>query len=285
MSTSVSPPHSLRVWPPTTTAAETRTPATRSTAISTRVSGPSCRPPPPSNAMAAKTAANAATASGSTATCGRESRRANAPGSAEAACEDTSPEPPGAAAHRAGGEDDHERGERGRDAVPRARDRAEPELAGLDEPAADVHGLRRLAGAGERLLLRGRRARRRVGVRRGRAPRGPGRAAARAAVATAAATARATRSGAGGVVAAVVLPARAQRGQASALEHLTAGGVLVGVRGQRVERLLVLRLRVVAVDVLVLAGVGQQLVDAAFGARGCGRSEARDREECQKESA
>ena len=52
--------------------------------------------------------------------------------------------------------------------------------------------------------------------------------------------------------------------------------------GSCVERLLVLRLRVGAVDVLVAAGVAQQLVHAAFGAGGRGHGQAEDDQGCQQ---
>src|SRR5262245_1715777 len=152
ISASVKPPQKRRVCPPATIAAATRPPATISTSSSTFVSGPSCRPPPPCSARAVSTAPKASVASGSTATRGSVTRRANARGSAEATCEDTTPEPPAAGAECPGREQSDERHERRGDVVPRARQRAESQLAGFHELAADIDGLRGLAGLRDRLL-------------------------------------------------------------------------------------------------------------------------------------
>src|SRR6476620_5413916 len=106
--------------------------------------------------MAASTAPKATVASGSAATRGSASRPANARGSAEAACEDTTPEPPAAGAERGGGEQADERYQRSGYVAAGARQRAEPQGSGLHELAADIDRLGGLGHVGERLALLGR---------------------------------------------------------------------------------------------------------------------------------
>src|SRR4051794_29712770 len=247
MSVSVSAPQSRRVWPPATIAAAVSPPATTSMASSTFVTGPSCRPPPPSRAMAARTAPKASVASGSAATRGSARRPPKERGSAEAACEDTTPEPPAADAQGGRGEQADDRDQGGGHVATGARQLAEAQGPGLHELAAHVDRLGRLADLGERLALLGRGAGQRVGAARRRRAR-----RARGAVACGAGAARgppaAAARGAAAAVARSVL-AGAEGGQAAALKHVAAGRVLVGVRRQRVERLLVLRLGVGPVDV------------------------------------
>src|SRR5215211_2882148 len=164
MSVSVTAPHSLRVWPPTTIAAAVRPPAATSMASSTRVSGPSCRPPPPSRAMAERITPKATVASGSAVIRGHVRRSANARTSAEAACEDTTPEPPAADAEGAGDEQADERDERCGHVPAGRREVAEADRAGLHELAADVDGLGGLARLRERLALLRRGAGKRIGL-------------------------------------------------------------------------------------------------------------------------
>src|SRR5262249_4801029 len=78
------------------------------------------------------TTPKASVASGSTATRGSVRRRAKARGSAEAACEDTAPEPPPARAEGARRKQADEHDERRGDVVAGSRERAEADGAGLD---------------------------------------------------------------------------------------------------------------------------------------------------------
>src|SRR3954453_18167832 len=183
MRVSVSAPQRRRVCPRATIAAAVSAPATTSTASSTLVTGPSCRPPPPSRAIAARTAPKANVASGSAAMRGSARRPAKERGSAEAACEDTTPEPPAANAQGGRGEQADDRDQRGGHVAPGARQLAEAQGPGLHELAPHVDRLGRLADLGERLALSGRGAGEGSGVGRGgraRRARGavPGRAGA-----------------------------------------------------------------------------------------------------------
>ena len=233
--------------------------------------------------MAASTAPKATVASGSAATRGSARRPANARGSAEAACEDTTPEPPAADAEGGGGEQADERDERGGHVAARARQ------------------LRR--GPGPRAARAGRRRRPAWWTcRPGRAP----------------CAARAWRWPAGRPLLAgaaldepedpwpaepeppevpppppvlapppplllllLLLPAprAARRPRWSTSRQPVYSSESAG---SCVERLLVLRLRVGAVDVLVAAGVAQQLGHAALGAGGRGHGQAEDDQGCQQ---
>src|SRR3954465_8319327 len=164
MRLSGSPPQGRRGGPPATIPAAVSAPATTSMASSTLVTGPSCRPPPPSRAMAARTAPKASVASGSGAPRGSARRPAKARGSAEAACEDTTPEPPAADAQGGRGEQADDRDQGGGHVAPGARQLAEAEGPGLHELASHVDRLGRLADLGERLALVGRGAGEGVGV-------------------------------------------------------------------------------------------------------------------------
>ena len=141
-----------------------------------------------------------------------------------------------------------------------------PRAPGLHELAADVDRLGGLAGLRERLALLGRGAGQRVGVagaaRRSTSPRSrwpaepepPAGPAAPAGAGAAAAVCWLLR---------LPAPRAARRPRWSTSRQPVYSSESVG---SCVERLLVLRLRVGAVDVLVAAGVAQQLGHAALGA-------------------
>src|SRR4051794_36290205 len=246
-------------------AAAPATPARTSSVISTVVSGPSWRPPLPFRPTAAISAANATVLSAAVPTRGSAMRRASARGSSGAACADTVPARDAGQREQAGAEGGEEDDQRGRERLAVARQRSDG--TGREELAADPHGLAAVAlrlldalalvgrgGVEQRAAALAAVAGRQLGGRAGAAAGAGAATAATAATAAGRGAGAAARVAGGGVRALAV-----ERRQARAVDDVAAGGVLVAVGRELLERLAVCRLRVRAVDLLVAAGVDEQV--------------------------
>src|SRR4051812_13144681 len=220
-------------------AAAPATPARTSSAISTVVSGPSCRPPLPFSPTAAIRAAKATVLSAAVPTRGSAMRRASARGSSGAACADTVPARDAGQGDQAGAEGGEEDDQRGRERLAVARQRSDGTRR--EELPAEPHGLRAVAlrlldalalvgrgGVEQRAAALAAVAGRHLGAR--------ARAAAGAGAATAAAAgpgARAAARGAGAGARALAV----ERREAGTVDDVAAGGVLVAVGRELLERL------------------------------------------------
>src|SRR4051794_22575483 len=136
-------------------AAAPATPARTSSAISTVVSGPSCRPPLPFSPTAAIRAAKATVLSAAVPTRGSAMRRASARGTSGAAGADTVAGRDAGQGGQAGAEGGEEDDKRGRVLLAVAGQRSD--RTGREGLPADPHGLRDVAlGLLEDLALVGR---------------------------------------------------------------------------------------------------------------------------------